>query len=104
MVFIQISHLLNFLIETTISTATANQYKVKVGTIMEEPQIGLEKWMVAIGMLVNCEIGVPLNDSDRFAAAMLQVTGKRLAYAELTGRGTNTACHPGAGTGQKEPF
>jgi hypothetical protein len=27
----------------------------------------------------------PLNDADRFVAAMLQVTGKRLTYAELTG-------------------
>lgn len=29
----------------------------------------------------------PLNDADRFALAMSQVAGKRLTYAELTGRG-----------------
>lgn len=29
----------------------------------------------------------PLNDADRFALAMNQVAGKRLTYAELTGRG-----------------
>jgi transposase-like protein len=28
----------------------------------------------------------PLNDADRFMAAMIQVTGKRLTYAELTGK------------------
>jgi hypothetical protein len=27
-----------------------------------------------------------LNDSDRFVAALAQVTGKRLTYAELTGK------------------
>jgi transposase-like protein len=48
----------------------------------------------------------PLNDNDRFAAAMAQVAGKRLTYAELTGKGTDTVCHPEAGTGQEElpPF
>ncbi len=29
----------------------------------------------------------PLNDADRFLAAMIQVTGRRLTYAELTGKG-----------------
>jgi transposase-like protein len=46
----------------------------------------------------------PLNDNDRFAAAMAQVAGKRLTYAELTGKGTDTVCHPKAGTGEEEPF
>jgi transposase-like protein len=45
-----------------------------------------------------------LNDSDRFALAMSQVAGKRLTYAELTGKGTDAVCHPEAGTGQEEPF
>jgi transposase-like protein len=32
----------------------------------------------------------PLNDGDRFALAMSQVAGKRLTYAELTGKGTDS--------------
>lgn len=45
-----------------------------------------------------------LTDSDRFALAMSQVGGKRLTYAQLTGKGTDSVCHPEAGTGQEEPF
>jgi len=32
----------------------------------------------------------PLNDADRFTYAMTQIVGKRLTYAELTGRGLET--------------
>jgi transposase-like protein len=32
----------------------------------------------------------PLNDADRFALAMTQVSGKRLTYAQLTGKGTDS--------------
>jgi transposase-like protein len=32
----------------------------------------------------------PLNDADRFALAMSQVAGKRLTYAQLTGKGTDS--------------
>jgi transposase-like protein len=32
----------------------------------------------------------PLNDSDRFMLAMSQVAGKRLTYAQLTGKGTDS--------------
>jgi len=45
-----------------------------------------------------------LTDADRFALIMSQVGGKRLTYAKLTGKGTDTVCHPEAGTGQEEPF
>ncbi len=46
----------------------------------------------------------PLDDSDRFALAMAQVAGKRLTYAQLTGKGTDSLHHPAAGTGEAEPF
>jgi transposase-like protein len=46
----------------------------------------------------------PLTDADRFALVMSQVAGRRLTYAELTGKGTDTVCHPEAGTGEEEPF
>jgi hypothetical protein len=32
----------------------------------------------------------PLNDADRFYLAMSQVGGKRLSYAQLTGKGTDS--------------
>jgi transposase-like protein len=34
----------------------------------------------------------PLTDSDRFALAMSQVAGRRLTYADLTGKGTDSLC------------
>ncbi len=46
----------------------------------------------------------PLNDSDRFAFLMSKVANKRLTYAQLTGKGTDSLHHPAAGTGQAEPF
>jgi transposase-like protein len=46
----------------------------------------------------------PLNDSDRFAFLMAKVAGKRLTYAQLTGKGTDSVHHETAGTGQEEPF
>lgn len=46
----------------------------------------------------------PLNDSDRFAFLMSQVAGKRLTYAQLTGKDADALHHSEAGTGQEEPF
>ena len=45
----------------------------------------------------------PLNDADRFAVLMSKVGGKRLTYAELTGKGVDSLHNPSAGTGQEEP-
>ncbi|MGA9528416.1 MAG: IS1595 family transposase [Terriglobales bacterium] len=48
----------------------------------------------------------PLNDADRFALAMSQVAGKRLTYAELTGKDADSLHHEttGAGEAQQIPF
>lgn len=46
----------------------------------------------------------PLNDADRFAIAMSQVAGKRLTYAQLTGKDADALHPPTAETGQEEPF
>src|SRR5271157_2726642 len=46
----------------------------------------------------------PLNDSDRFVLLMSQISGKRLTYAQLTGKGVDSLHHATAGTGQEEPF
>ena len=46
----------------------------------------------------------PLNDADRFALTMSQVAGKRLTYAQLTGKDADALHHLAAGTGQEEPF
>ena len=45
-----------------------------------------------------------LTDADRFSFLMSQVAGKRLTYAQLTGKGTDSLHHETAGTGQEEPF
>ena len=34
------------------------QFTVKIGTVMEDSPIGLDKWMVAIWMLANCKNGI----------------------------------------------
>jgi transposase-like protein len=46
----------------------------------------------------------PLNDADRFVIAMSQLAGKRITYAQLTGKDANSYHSPEAGTGQEEPF
>jgi len=45
-----------------------------------------------------------LTDADRFALLMTQVGGKRLTYAQLTGKDIDALHQPTAGTGQEEPF
>ena len=47
-----------------------------------------------------------MNDSQRFELAMSQVFGKRLTYAELTGKGTDSLHHQTTGTRetQQVPF
>jgi hypothetical protein len=42
-------------------------------------------------------------DSDRFALGIV-VAGRRLAFARLKGRDSDSVCHAEAGTGQEEPF
>lgn len=34
------------------------QFSVKVGTVMEDSPIGLDKWLPAMWMLVNCKNGI----------------------------------------------
>jgi transposase-like protein len=46
----------------------------------------------------------PLNDSDRFVLLMSQIAGRRLTYAQLTGKDTDSLHHPAAETGPEEPF
>jgi transposase-like protein len=45
-----------------------------------------------------------VTDADRFHRAMSQISGKRLTYAQLTGKGVDSLHHPAAGTGETEPF
>jgi len=46
----------------------------------------------------------PLNDADRFVLAMSHVLGKRLTYAQLTGKEVDALHHEAAGTGEAELF
>lgn len=41
------------------------QFSVKVGTVMEDSPIGLDKWMVAIWLLANCKNGISSYDLAR---------------------------------------
>ncbi len=45
-----------------------------------------------------------ITDSERFVRAMSQASGRRLTYAQLTGKGVDSLHHSAAGTGQAEPF
>jgi transposase-like protein len=45
-----------------------------------------------------------VTDADRFYRAMSRVAGKRLTYAQLTGKGTDSLHHPTAEAGQEEAF
>jgi transposase-like protein len=38
--------------------ACSKQFSVKVGTIFEDSPIGLDKWLIALWLLVNCKNGV----------------------------------------------
>jgi transposase-like protein len=40
----------------------------------------------------------PLNDGERFLTAMKTITGRRLTYEQLTGKGTDSIHHSPAGT------
>jgi transposase-like protein len=45
-----------------------------------------------------------LTDAQRFELGMGQIFGKRLTYAQLTGKGTDSLHHETTGTRQAEPF
>lgn len=45
-----------------------------------------------------------ITNSDRFQLVMSQVGGRRLTYAQLTGKDADALHHPAAGAGQEEPF
>ena len=44
------------------------QFTIKVGTVMEDSPIGLDKWMGAMWMLANCKNGVQLYEIHRASA------------------------------------
>jgi transposase-like protein len=50
------------------------QFSVKIGTIMEDSPIGLDKWMVAIWLLANCKNGISSYELAR-AIGVTQKTG-----------------------------
>jgi transposase-like protein len=61
------------------------QFSVKVGTIMEDSPIGLDKWMVAFWMLSNCRNGVSSYEIKRanFANGISGLVGSN-AFQGLT--------------------
>jgi len=83
------------------------QFSAKTGTVFEDSPIALDKWMVAVWLVVNCKNGVSsyeiardLKVTQKSAWFMLhrirlalrtQDWVKRLTYAELTGKVGETA-------------
>ena len=85
------------------------QFSVKIGTIMEDSPIGLDKWMVAIWLLASAKNGISSYElgrsigitqksawfmnhrirlamqAARFTKAASSIGDKRLTYDELTG-------------------
>src|SRR5258708_7074093 len=68
--------------------ACRKQFSVKVGTILEDSPIGLDKWLCAMWLLANCknavssyEVGRDLKVTQRTAWFMLH----RIRYAQHTG-------------------
>ncbi len=45
-----------------------------------------------------------ISDSERFTRAMSLASGKRLTYAQLTGKGVDSLHHSAAGPGEEETF
>src|SRR5262249_28759534 len=41
------------------------QFSVKIGTVMEDSPIGLDKWLCAIWMIANCKNGVSSHEIHR---------------------------------------
>src|SRR5438105_5694415 len=74
------------------------QFTVKVGTIFEDSALGLDKWMTAVWMLVNCKNGISsyevhraLGITQKSAWFMLQRIRKALqdkSFVKLGGSGT----------------
>jgi transposase-like protein len=67
---------------------TRQQFSIKVGTIMEDSPIGLDKWLPAMWMTVNCKNGISSYEVSR-ALGVTQKTGwfmlHRLRLATQTG-------------------
>jgi transposase-like protein len=82
------------------------KFSLKVGTVLEDSPIGLDKWFPAMWLLANSKNGISSYElardlgvtqksawfmlhrirTDRFMLAVSQIAGKRLTYAELTGK------------------
>ena len=64
------------------------QFSIKVGTIMEDSPIGLDKWLPAMWMMVNCKNGISSYEVGR-ALGVTQKTAwfmlHRLRFATQTG-------------------
>ena len=54
----KVSFLKNQLRWQCASHHAKRQFSVKVGTIFEESPIGLDKWLVAMWMILNCKNGI----------------------------------------------
>jgi transposase-like protein len=76
----------------------AKQFSVKVGTIFEDSPISLDKWLVALWMVVNCKNGISSYEVGRalgltqksawFVLQRLRLALQNKSIVKLGGRGT----------------
>jgi transposase-like protein len=70
------------------------QFSIKIGTILEDSPLGLEKWLPVMWMVANCKNGVSsweihraLGVTQKTAWFMLHRIRLGMTYAELTAKG-----------------
>src|SRR5579864_6336152 len=80
------------------------QFTLKVGTIFEDSALGLDKWMTAVWMLVNCKNGISSHElgrslgitqkSDWFMLQRIRLALKnqKFGFSKLGGPGNEVEC------------
>ena len=76
----------------------SKQFSVKVGTIFEDSPIGLDKWLIALWLLVNCKNGISSYEIGRdfgitqksawFVLHRLRLALQNKSISKIGGRGT----------------
>jgi len=61
------------------------KFSLKTGTILEDSPIGLDKWLAALWLVVNCKNGISSREVAR-DLALSKIAGKRLTSEHLTGK------------------
>ncbi len=74
------------------------QFTVKVGTIFEDSALGLDKWMTAIWMIVNCKNGISSHELGRVLGITQKSAWFMLHRIRTAMKGENEPFGSGGGT------